>query len=238
MPKFIDLCGRKFGRLTPVYRCKNINGRSAWTCKCDCGNTVNVMSKSLLNSNTKSCGCLHKENVSKQFSKPVIGKKFGKLLVLEATNDRKHGSIVNKCLCDCGNIHFTTTEQLIAGNCLSCGCLHSLGNSKIKDILTDANIPFISEYQIRVNNINYYFDFALVDNNKKPIQMIEYDGILHFEYNKNRGWNNKENWEKTHRNDMIKNKWCFDNNIPILRIPYTDYKKLNLEYLKKEIKIL
>ena len=36
--------------------------RTFWNCKCDCGNEVVVMGKCLTNGNTKSCGCLKKEN--------------------------------------------------------------------------------------------------------------------------------------------------------------------------------
>lgn len=38
--------------------------RTAWMCKCDCGNKKVVISKTLVNNCSKSCGCLHKEIVS------------------------------------------------------------------------------------------------------------------------------------------------------------------------------
>ena len=40
MPKFIDLTGQKFGRLTVIDRAPNKNSRTAWNCLCDCGNRV------------------------------------------------------------------------------------------------------------------------------------------------------------------------------------------------------
>lgn len=48
----------------------------------------------------------------------MIGKKFGKLLVLT-----KFGKYKYKCLCDCGNISIVTKYNLISGNTKSCGCL-------------------------------------------------------------------------------------------------------------------
>lgn len=53
----------------------------------------------------------------------MIGKKFGRLLVLKETDERKDRRIVYKCLCDCGNITFVTGKNLRNGNTKSCGCL-------------------------------------------------------------------------------------------------------------------
>lgn len=53
----------------------------------------------------------------------MIGKKFGKLTVLEELQERKHGSKVYKCICDCGNIINVRGYSLKNGNTKSCGCL-------------------------------------------------------------------------------------------------------------------
>lgn len=53
----------------------------------------------------------------------LIGQRFGKLTVIEKTDERRHGNIVWKCKCDCGNIHNTYTYLLTSGQCQSCGCL-------------------------------------------------------------------------------------------------------------------
>lgn len=230
MPKLEDLTGKNFGRLTVINRCENISGRVAWNCICECGNEAKVISKSLKNGNTKSCGCLHKELVGKQFSKNISNKRFGSLVAIEPTKERKHGSIVWKCLCDCGNIHYATAELLLAGKVKSCGCIKSRGNQKIKEILLNNNFNFIDEYLIRINSINYYYDFAIFENNTLKC-FIEYDGVLHFERDDYHGWNNEQTWEKTKRNDEIKNKYCIENNIKLIRIPYYDYDNIDLNYL-------
>lgn len=53
--------GARFGRLVVIGE----NGRKynglAYDCQCDCGGLVNVGGKSLLNGNTKSCGCYHRD---------------------------------------------------------------------------------------------------------------------------------------------------------------------------------
>ncbi|NLH92400.1 MAG: hypothetical protein GX481_08145 [Atopobium sp.] len=65
MSKKIDLIGQRFGRLTVLKEAKKINGRTAWLCKCDCGNFTTVQTSHLTSGATKSCGCLHRERASK-----------------------------------------------------------------------------------------------------------------------------------------------------------------------------
>ena len=51
-----NLQGRVFGRLTvlaPVHR----PSRTFWLCKCECGKTKEIVTKSLLNGDARSCGC-------------------------------------------------------------------------------------------------------------------------------------------------------------------------------------
>lgn len=67
MGKFIDLTGKKFGRLTVLERTEEKGSRSEikWQCKCDCGNVVIVRGQYLRSGATKSCGCYHREQTSK-----------------------------------------------------------------------------------------------------------------------------------------------------------------------------
>lgn len=58
----IDYKGKKFGKLTVLQFLKNKNGRRLWLCKCDCGNIKEVCIEDLKSGNTKSCGCLRREN--------------------------------------------------------------------------------------------------------------------------------------------------------------------------------
>ena len=55
-----DLSGKRFGRLTALYPTgKQYQGNMIWHCRCDCGNELDVMGRSLTSGNTKSCGCLN-----------------------------------------------------------------------------------------------------------------------------------------------------------------------------------
>lgn len=54
----------------------------------------------------------------------MIGKKFGRLTVVEYTGKRdKHNYKIYKCKCDCNNIIYVNSNKLKSGNTKSCGCL-------------------------------------------------------------------------------------------------------------------
>jgi hypothetical protein len=53
----------------------------------------------------------------------LIGKKFGRLLVLEQVKERTKGRQVKwECKCDCGKICFPLGNHLKSGHTKSCGC--------------------------------------------------------------------------------------------------------------------
>ena len=58
-----NIKGQMFGKLVALS-CVRRNGRTYWTCKCDCGNIRTITRTNLVSGNTKSCGCLHKEIIS------------------------------------------------------------------------------------------------------------------------------------------------------------------------------
>lgn len=66
MAKFIDLTGRRFERLSVLYRGDDLisndgRHRTVWICKCDCGKILPVRTECLTSGRTLSCGCLKAE---------------------------------------------------------------------------------------------------------------------------------------------------------------------------------
>lgn len=56
------MIGRKFTRLTVIERVVNPRTRrTAWLCRCDCGETKIAALRDLLKGNVKSCGCRRRE---------------------------------------------------------------------------------------------------------------------------------------------------------------------------------
>lgn len=56
-------------------------------------------------------------------AKDITGQRFGRLVAIEPTDERRHNNVVWKCKCDCENMVLVSGEKLIRGNTQSCGCL-------------------------------------------------------------------------------------------------------------------
>ena len=225
-----DLSGKKFGKLTALYPLKERKRRSiVWHCKCDCGGTKNVIQADLKRGHTThcdNCGC---NGFGK--GRNLTGLKFGKLTPLYPTKRRRHNSIVWYCYCDCGNYCYKSCDDLTKGHAQSCGCLVSKGESLLQNLFIQLKIQYQTQ-KIFDDCINpkskakLKFDFYLPEYNC----CVEYDGIQHFEY-KDSGWDTEEDFQERLFRDKIKNQYCKQHNISLIRIPYWDYDKINEEYI-------
>lgn len=91
-----------------------------------------------------------------------------------------------------------------------------INQPNIKHILELLKKPFIEEYRF-ISLPKYRFDFFI-----ENCYIIEYDGEQHFKPIKRLGGYNS--YKSTHSNDLLKNQYCFEHNIPLIRIPYdVDY---------------
>lgn len=97
-------------------------------------------------------------------------------------------------------------------------CNDTKGESKIRQYLKFKNIPFISEHCFPDCKDKGWlrFDFYLPDRNI----IIEYDGKQHFEPIEWFGGIAK--FEDLQRKDLIKNHYCSQNNIGLIRIRYDE----------------
>ena len=95
-------------------------------------------------------------------------------------------------------------------------CKTSKGENTITKFLKKNNIEFKPQH--RFKNCKYKralpFDFYLPEHNL----CIEYDGEQHF----NSRWLGIKNLKIVQRNDMIKNKYCKNNNIKLTRISFRE----------------
>jgi len=230
----INEIGNRYGKLTVLSRAGSDSKHKAlWLCQCECGNQVIVVGKNLRSGNTRSCGCLQKEMMSTRMLKDITGKHFGKLIVLQQDFSKPGPDAYWLCQCECGNQTIVAGSALRKGHTQSCGCLKSKGEEKIIKLLKENNILFETQkvfedcYFID-SNYPARFDFWI--NNE---YLIEYDGEQHF-CSKNSGWDTDEYCKKTQEHDIIKNQYCLNHNIPLIRIPYTQYDNLNIEDLKLE----
>lgn len=248
-----DLKGKKFNRLTVIEfdkektmekRQTSTQKYSWWKCQCECGNIVSVASSSLIGGHTQSCGCLSKEKAAitmKEIVQPLgadarfkdlSGQTFGKLTVLYRSDDRSSGRAKWMCQCECGNVTEVDSRFLTRGDTSSCGCLgNSKGQDKIRSILLQNSIPFQQEVKFADLEDKSYlrFDFAILGLDNKIIKLIEYDGRQHTDPTSI--WHT----ESVVEHDRLKTEYCKEKGIPLLRIPYTDLDKIDLEYLLQSL---
>lgn len=250
MGKLVDMTGQRYGRLTILRRGDNDkHGHAQWWCQCDCGSPEKLINGGAIRRGlVSSCGCLQKETMKKYSESQIIdetGNTYGYLTVLHrATNaSPKDGRAQWVCQCRCGNIIVATGKGLREGSKSSCGCMtESKGEFKVEQLLSEAQIVYSRQYTVYIKQSDterraYYFDFAIFDDKDKNklLYLIEYDGRQHYKYRAETGHiDSKDNYERTVKRDKLKNNWCKVNNIPLIRIPYTQYNNLTIDDLKLE----
>ena len=242
MPKLKDLTGQIFERLTVLERDFIADSkRVKWKCQCECGKIVSVSSTHLISGHTKSCGCLQREKarlIMKEQVQPLsvnskendlTGKQFGMLTVIKfdsIKNNKKYW----KCQCECGKYKIVSGSDLVTHHTVSCGCKKtSQGEQIIAKLLKENNISYVGEkiFPDCIDKSYLRFDFYVNET-----YIIEFDGIQHFQSGS--GWNTQEHLLNTQRKDNIKNNYCKENHIPLIRIPYTILEQLTIDDLLLE----
>lgn len=144
--------------------------------------------------------------------------------------------------CECGNLYnsnvgdFTTQYRIY---CKECTKIQSNLEKIIKSELDNYNIKYIEQKRFdncRSDITNYMlpFDFYLEDYNT----IIEVDGEGHYKPINFHGISkekSKQIYKRTIYNDEIKNKFCKNNNIKLIRIPYTEIKNNNYKNIIQTI---
>ena len=248
--KIILKPGMKAGKLTLIEKIG-----SGWKCKCDCGNEY-ICTKAYrlkneiigdVRDHTGSCGCIQRKTTNlgnKANRKGSIDgprKEYtegGSKILWETPYRDNIRSIVVMAECqECGQPYPTLRryKDKTCGNCYKGNPKKSLEDFvlenhyksideiKISELLENNNIKFEYEktFHDLIDKARLPFDFFV---NKKYI--IEFDGEQHFH---EIGF---FNFEKIHLHDIMKNRYCFNNNIPLIRIPYDvkyDINDLKLE---------
>ena len=167
-----------------------------------------------------------KRKYNYEIVKEYIEKYNYKLLSKEYKNNRTPLEMK----CEKGHIFKCSFDNFKKGNrCPK--CKSTKGQVKIKGILIKYNVNFKEEY--RFDNCKFKrslpFDFYLPDYNC----CIEFDGVQHYKINKHFG--GYEGFVDRKIRDTVKNIYCKDNNIKLIRISYKDINNLENIILNKII---
>jgi hypothetical protein len=182
-------------------------------------------------------GC-QKCNGGIRLTKEVFVKKANKIHDNKYNYDKveyknNYTKITITCI-EHGDFNQIPSVHLSGSGCPT--CKESKGERRIRIFLKENNINFVA--QKKFDNCvglrhKLPFDFFLKDLNI----LIEYDGEQHFNlvYEHLIGIElSTEKFNKIKTRDKIKNKYAKDNNIRLIRIPYTKFDKIE-EILKNEI---
>ena len=205
---------------------------NVFRCQCQNCGKIELIASNVLRSKRKHCSCYNKKTTLID----LTGQTYGFLTVLSRDMQPEHVGHENDsywiCKCNnCGSIKSIRGISLREGITKSCGCIKSHGEITIAQLLTKHNIQFQREYSFQdlIYKAPLKFDFAIFNDDGSLSHLIEFDGIQHFEAIS--GFGGLEEFEKTQIRDTIKNNYCIENNIPLIRIKYNE--KITLERIMK-----
>ena len=128
-----------------------------------------------------------------------------------------------------GEFKQNINKHLYGQGCRSCKNL-SKGEEYIKNYLDTSKIKYIRQHGFDgcryINKLS--FDFYLPDFNT----CVEFDGIQHFKPVDKFG--GMKSYIEIIKRDECKNKWCFDNNISLIRIKNINEVNYKLNFVNKK----
>lgn len=176
------------------------------------------------------CANEHRNDYRKltlEFIKEQLGKEGYTLLTTKYENAHQKLEVI----CPHGHKTNTMTWNNFQQNKRCSKCSESKGEKRIMSYLDDNNILYIIQYKFEDCKFKRVlpFDFYLPDYNI----CIEYDGELHYKIKKNRG--GFDGFVNGIIRDTIKNEYCKNNNIKLIRIPYWKFDEIE-KILELELK--
>ena len=192
-------------------------------CKCDCGNIVILNKNDVQSGHTKSCGCLQRDRASESHRVDSTGYiSSSGVKIIQPYKKNKKGQMLWECECGfCKNHFYDLPARIKNSHTQSCECVKmSIREVWVENFLKDNNINYKTQYSFAdcKNKYVLHFDFAIFNKYNMLIALLEIDGEQHYkpiDY-----FGGDEGFALTHQRDEIKNKYCKDNNINLIRLPY------------------
>ena len=190
-----------------------------------CGNVYKVSPHRFSNGNRcKKCADekqrkRHSEFIIEVFA--LVGDEYS--FLEEYRGARKKLKIIHNT---CGKTFSSNPNNFLRGNrCPHCNI--SKGEIAISRYLDKNGINFkqqITFPELRMRSLLRY-DFAILGNNGSIKLLIEYDGHQHFEPIEI--WGGEQEFKRILESDRLKDIHAKEKDIPLIRIPYWDYQKID-----------
>lgn len=182
-----------------------------------CGREYQVQPHDFINGKR----CPHCYNESRRMTNREFTKRVTKQVGTEYVFLEKYVTSLTKIKVkheECGNTYEIEPNKFLKG--VRCPkCIFSRGEKEVMTVLDDIGVKYEREKRFLGLGLKRY-DFYLPGYNA----CIEYDGKQH--YKSIEFWGGDENLELIKESDRIKNEFCKDNNIELLRIPYWEINNI------------
>ena len=191
------------------------------TFKCKCGNIHTKNARLLLRSPSCPKCAINTRKTTNQFIEEMKSVNPQIIIIGEYIN----AETPIEYICDCGKKHKSSPSLLLQGH--RCGhCNMSKPERDFSICLSNNNIEYEYDYKIKgcSNKTDLKFDFWLPYYNV----LVEIDGEHHYRPVNFKGISDdraKLRHDYCVEMDNIKNKYCLDNNIELIRIPYWNFTK-------------
>lgn len=152
-----DLKDKTYGDLTVICKAekqkRDTRGGIWWTCKCSCGNEVDVLASLLVTGRKTHCGC---KAEPKYYSVDIRERQFDRLTAKYPLSQRDcKGGVIWHCVCKCGNEVDIPYNWLVHNGIRSCGCWKRERETNLTELLTHisgTSIDAIKSKKIRVDS--------------------------------------------------------------------------------------
>lgn len=189
--------------------------------KCDKGHIFKMGFKQIKRGD-RCPKCMAKKNGEKQrLSYNEVKDYINKYGYTLLSKEYRNAQAKIKVMCPEGHIYYVRFNNFKTG--YRCPICHaSSGESETRRVLESLKIDFKQQYIFKDCKFKSYlpFDFYLPDYNT----LIEYDGGQHYKIVEHFG--GFDAFVKLKIRDTIKNIYCKDNNINLIRIPYWEFNNI------------
>lgn len=203
--------------------------------KCKCGIVFKTKFSAFKYRNKRQCNNCSKKIISDKQSfdlehiKKFIQENSNAILL---SKEYRNQRTLLKFKCECGEIFQTNFDDFKNKNkrrCDICSRKKSYPEVYISSFLNKYNIEYKEQFKFK--DCRYKdllkFDFYIPKKNL----IIEYDGEYHYkDTNFNKGF------EEQKKRDRVKDKYCKEKNIKLIRVPYWKFKNID-EILIKELNL-
>jgi hypothetical protein len=168
---------------------------------------------------------------TESFGKYVSEATNGEYALISGYSNMKKKVSIKHLLCGCEWQVFPRDFKNRSTRCPN--CKSSKGEKKLFDFLTQNNIVFEQQHTNENCKSAYLlrFDFAIFNKDNELVCLLEYDGQHHFKptdfAGRGKEWADNQ-LKEIKEKDKIKNIYCRDNSISLIRIPYWKFEEIDL----------